>query len=225
MLYWFMDRVVRRLLQVLYRPVVAGLENVPDEGPVIFASNHLSFVDSVLIPLVLPQRRVTFIAKAEYFEQRGLARVLGAFLSAMGHIPVPRTEQRAAVAALDIALGVLKEGNAFAIYPEGTRSEDGRLYRGHTGVGWLALNAQATVVPVAVKGTDKIMPVGARIPLPRLRRPGVKFGKPIDYTAFADLPPAKGRRAMVDEIMREIQKLSGQEYAGVYNERSKKTAG
>ena len=123
----------------------------------------------------------------------------------------------------DIALQVLKEGNAFAIYPEGTRSEDGRLYRGHTGVGWLALNAQASVVPVAVKGTEKIMPVGARIPLPRLRRPGVKFGKPIDYTAFADLPPAKARRAMTDEIMREIQKLSGQEYAGVYNERSRKT--
>ncbi|MCO5993025.1 lysophospholipid acyltransferase family protein [Actinoallomurus rhizosphaericola] len=222
MLYWFMYRVVRPLLRIVFRPVVVGLENVPEDGAVILASNHLSFVDSVLIPLVVP-RRVTFIAKAEYFEGKGAARILGSFLSAMGHIPVPRTEQRAAVAALDIALGVLNNGNAFAIYPEGTRSEDGRLYRGHTGVGWLALNAGASVVPVAVKGTEKIMPVGAKIPIPRLHRPGVKFGKPIDYTAFADMPPAKGRRAMVDEIMKEIQKLSRQEYAGVYNERSKQT--
>jgi 1-acyl-sn-glycerol-3-phosphate acyltransferase len=219
-LYWFMYRIVRPLLRIVFRPVVKGLENVPAEGPVILASNHLSFVDSVLIPLVVP-RRVTFLAKAEYFEGSGLASVLGAFLSAMGHIPVPRTEQRAAVAALDIALKTLDEGNAFAIYPEGTRSEDGRLYRGHTGVGWLALNAHANVVPVAVRDTQRIMPVGAR--LPRIVRPGVTFGAPIDYKAFADLPPARGRRALVDEIMQEIQKLSGQEPTGTYNERSRVT--
>jgi 1-acyl-sn-glycerol-3-phosphate acyltransferase len=221
LLYSFMYRVVRPLLRILFRPVVAGLENVPEDGPVILASNHLSFVDSVLIPLVVP-RRVTFLAKAEYFEGRGLASVLGAFLSAMGHIPVPRTEQRAAVAALDIALQTLDEGNAFAIYPEGTRSEDGRLYRGHTGVGWLALNAHVNIVPVAVRDTQRIMPVGAR--LPRIIRPGVTFGRPIDYKAFADMPPARGRRALVDEIMREIQSLSGQEFTGTYNERSKMTA-
>src|SRR3954471_9805107 len=112
-----MFNVVRRLLRVVFRPTVNGLENVPAEGPVILASNHLSFVDSVLIPLVVP-RRVTFLAKAEYFEGTGVARLLGAFLSAMGHIPVARTEQRAAVEALDIALKALDEGNAFAIYPE-----------------------------------------------------------------------------------------------------------
>jgi 1-acyl-sn-glycerol-3-phosphate acyltransferase len=221
LLYWFMYRVVRPLLRIVFRPVVAGLDNVPGDGPVILASNHLSFVDSVLIPLVVP-RRVTFLAKAEYFEGRGLASVLGAFLSAMGHIPVPRTEQRAAVAALDVALQTLDEGNAFAIYPEGTRSEDGRLYRGHTGVGWLALNAHVNIVPVAVRDTQRIMPVGAR--LPRIVRPGVTFGKPIDYKPFADMPPARGRRALVDEIMREIQALSGQEFTGSYNERSKMTA-
>jgi 1-acyl-sn-glycerol-3-phosphate acyltransferase len=221
LLYWFMYRIIRPLLRLVYRPHVAGLENVPATGPVILASNHLSFVDSVLIPLVVP-RRVTFLAKAEYFEGRGVASVLGAFLSAMGHIPVPRSEQRAAVAALDVALQTLDEGNAFAIYPEGTRSEDGRLYRGHTGVGWLALNAKASVVPVAVSGTKEIMPVGAR--LPRVRRPSVAFGKPIDYTAYADMPAARGRRAMVDEIMQEIQKLSGQEFTGTYNERSRQTA-
>jgi 1-acyl-sn-glycerol-3-phosphate acyltransferase len=220
LLYWFMYRIVRPLLRIVFRPVVTGLENVPAEGPVILASNHLSFVDSVLIPLVVP-RRVTFLAKAEYFEGSGLASVLGAFLSAMGHIPVPRTEQRAAVAALDIALKTLDEGNAFAIYPEGTRSEDGRLYRGHTGVGWLALNAHVSVVPVAVRDTQRIMPVGAR--LPRIVRPGVTFGPPIDYKAFADVPPARGRRALVDETMQEIQKLSGQESSGTYNERSKVT--
>ncbi len=219
MLYWFMYRVVRPLLRLIYRPVVAGLENVPMEGPVILASNHMSFVDSVVIPLVVP-RRVTFLAKAEYFEGRGAASILGAFLGSMGHIPVPRTEQRAAVAALDIALQTLNEGNAFAIYPEGTRSEDGRLYRGHTGVGWLALNAAVPVVPVAVRGTERIMPVGAK--LPRVRRPGVKFGKPIDHKTFVDMPAAKGRRALVDEIMQEIQKLSGQEFTGTYNERTKK---
>jgi 1-acyl-sn-glycerol-3-phosphate acyltransferase len=221
LLYWFMYRVVRPLLRIVFRPVVAGLENVPGDGPVILASNHLSFVDSVLIPLVVP-RRVTFLAKAEYFEGKGLASVLGAFLSAMGHIPVPRTEQRAAVAALDVALQTLDEGNAFAIYPEGTRSEDGRLYRGHTGVGWLALNAHVDIVPVAVRDTQRIMPVGAR--LPRIVRPRVTFGKPIDHKAFADMPPARGRRALVDEIMREIQALSGQEFTGTYNERSKMTA-
>jgi 1-acyl-sn-glycerol-3-phosphate acyltransferase len=216
-----MSNIVRRLLRIVFRPVVTGLANVPAEGPVIIASNHLSFVDSVLIPLVVP-RRVTFLAKAEYFEGRGVASVLGAFLSAMGHIPVPRTEQRAAVAALDIALKTLDEGNAFAIYPEGTRSEDGRLYRGHTGVGWLALNAQAIIVPAAVRDTQRIMPVGAR--LPRIIRPSVMFGAPIDYKAFTDMPPARARRAIVDEIMQEIQKLSGQEYTGTYNERSKLTA-
>jgi 1-acyl-sn-glycerol-3-phosphate acyltransferase len=221
LLYWFMSVVVRRLLRVIFRPVVTGLENVPDEGPIILASNHLSFVDSVLIPLVVP-RRVTFLAKAEYFEAAGLGKVLGAFLSAMGHIPVPRTEQRAAVAALDIALKTLDEGNAFAIYPEGTRSEDGRLYRGHTGVGWLALNARANIVPVAVRDTERIMPVGAK--LPRIIRPSVTFGTPIVYKPYAGLPPARGRRALVDDLMREIQKLSGQEFTDTYNERSKMTA-
>jgi 1-acyl-sn-glycerol-3-phosphate acyltransferase len=221
LLYWFMDTVVRRLLKIVFRPHVTGLENVPADGPVIIASNHLSFVDSVLIPLVLP-RRVTFLAKAEYFEGRGVARLLGAFLSAMGHIPVPRTEQRAAVASLDIALKTLDEGNAFAIYPEGTRSEDGRLYRGHTGVGWLALNAHARVVPAAVRDTQRIMPVGAR--LPRIVRPSVTFGPPLDYKPYADMPPARGRRAIVDEIMVQIQKLSGQEYTGTYNERSRLSA-
>lgn len=218
MLYWFMDRVIRRLLRIVYRPVVNGLENVPAEGPVILASNHRSFVDSVVIPLVVP-RRVTFLAKAEYFEGRGSARVVGAFLRGLGHIPVPRTERRGAVAALDIALSVLAQGSAFAIYPEGTRSEDGRLYRGHTGVGWLALNAHARVVPVAVANTERIMPVGAK--LPRVHRPKVTFGKPIDYAQFTSMPPAKGRRALVDDVMQEIQKLSDQEYAGTYNERSR----
>lgn len=221
MLYWFMSTVVGRLLRIVFRPIATGVENVPAQGPVIIASNHLSFVDSVLIPIMLP-RRVTFLAKAEYFEGKGAARLLGAFLSAMGHIPVPRTEQRAAVASLDIALRTLHEGNAFAIYPEGTRSEDGRLYRGHTGVGWLALNAHASVVPAAVRDTQRILPLGAR--LPRIVRPSVTFGVPIDYKPYADLPAARGRRAIADEVMREIQKLSGQEYTGTYNERSRLTA-
>lgn len=217
MLYFFMKRVIAPLLCLLFRPVVAGLENVPGKGPVILASNHLSFVDSVLIPMVVP-RRVVFLAKAEYFEVKGVGRILGAFLSAMGNVPVPRTERRAAVAALDVALKVLAEGDAFAIYPEGTRSEDGHLHRGHTGVAWLTLNSGARVVPVAVKNTERIMPVGARFP--RLRRPGVRFGPPLDLAEYKDLPPGRARRAVTDEIMKEIQKLSGQEYVHAYNERS-----
>lgn len=217
MLYWFMTRIVAPILRFVFRPLVSGLENVPADGPVVLASNHLSFVDSVLIPLVVP-RRVTFLAKAEYFEGKGPTRLMGAFLSAMGHIPVPRSEQRAAMASLDIALEVLNGGGAFAIYPEGTRSLDGRLYRGRVGVGFLALNAQANVVPVAVKNTEKIMPVGAK--LPHWHRPGIKFGKPIAYAAYADLPRAKGRRELTDEVVGRIQEMSGQEYTGTYNERS-----
>jgi 1-acyl-sn-glycerol-3-phosphate acyltransferase len=213
-----MTRIVAPFLRMLYRPVVSGLENMPADEPVIVASNHLSFVDSVLIPLVVP-RRVTFLAKAEYFEGKGPARLLGSFLSAMGHIPVPRSEQRAAVAALNVGLDILRDGGAFAIYPEGTRSEDGRLYRGHTGVAFLALSSGAPIIPIAVRGTDRIMPVGAK--LPRLRYAGIRVGKPVDPGRFADMPSARARRMLTDDVMHEIQALSGQEYTGTFNERSR----
>jgi len=200
-----------------FRPVVEGREHLPREGPVILAANHLSALDSFLIPLVSP-RRVAFLAKAEYFTRPGVrGRLIGSALSGLGAVAVPRGELRAAQAALETALGVLNEGKGFGIHPEGSRSRDGRLYRGRTGVAWLALASGAPVVPVAVLGTERVQPVGARFPRPG--RVTVRFGAPMSFR-----PPAGGaaraRREATDQIMAEIQKLSGQEAAGVYNELS-----
>jgi 1-acyl-sn-glycerol-3-phosphate acyltransferase len=218
--YTFMARVVGPILRALFRPRVEGLENVPLYGPLIVASNHLSFIDSFIIPMVMP-RPVTYIAKADYFEGKGLkGRFVRWFLSSLGHIPVKRGAQRAAMGALQQALEVLDDSGAFAIYPEGTRSPDGRLYRGRTGVGWLALESGARVLPVAVEGTEKVQPLGASMPRVLGPRPTVRIGPPMEFGHYRDLPPAKARRAITDEIVETIGKMSGQEYAGVYNERA-----
>ncbi len=156
MLYWFMKRVFAPIIRSVYRPKVEGLENVPATGQVILASNHLAFVDSIVIPMVMP-RRVNFLAKAEYFQGRGIkGALMRGFFGGLGHIPVERGSGRAARAALDTAEQVLNGGGAFAIYPEGTRSLDGRLYRGHAGVARIALATGAPVVPVALIGTDQV---------------------------------------------------------------------
>ncbi|MFY9913402.1 MAG: lysophospholipid acyltransferase family protein [Nocardioidaceae bacterium] len=217
MLYAAMRFVIAPMARLVYRPIVEGRENVPRHGAVIIASNHLSFIDSVVIPIAAP-RTVLFIAKKEYWEGTGLrGAFLRAWFKAMRSIPVERGTHRAAQASLDAALQVLKDGQAFGIYPEGTRSRDGRLYRGKTGVGWLALTAQVPVVPCALIGTDKLQPVGSRIP--RFTRVTVRFGKPL---AFA--PPGTGttasqaRRAATDEVMAAIAAMSPQALAGVYNE-------
>ncbi|GAA3953709.1 lysophospholipid acyltransferase family protein [Actinoplanes auranticolor] len=203
--------------RLAFRTVVEGREHVPREGPVILAANHLSFLDSFLIPLVSP-RRVAFLAKAEYFTRPGvLGRLTGSTLLGLGAVAVPRGEHRAAQAALETALGVLREGRAFGIHPEGSRSRDGRLYRGRTGVAWLAMASGAPVVPVAVLGTDRVQPVGARFPRPG--RVTVRFGAPLRFETPAG-SAARARRAATDAIMAEIGKLSGQEYAGCYNELS-----
>ncbi|HEX6686349.1 MAG TPA: lysophospholipid acyltransferase family protein, partial [Candidatus Limnocylindrales bacterium] len=195
-------------LRVVYRPRVEGRGNVPKRGPVILAANHLSFIDSVVIPLVAP-RPVAFLAKAEYFEHP-LMRLC---LNGTDAIPVRRTDVRAAQASLETALEVLAAGRAFGIHPEGSRSRDGRLYRGRTGVAWLALESGAPVVPVALSGTDRIQPVGKR--LPRIGRITVRFGQPLRFAG----PNTNGaRREATDEIMAAIQRLSGQEPAGDYNE-------
>ncbi|SCG63158.1 lysophospholipid acyltransferase family protein [Micromonospora inositola] len=213
--------VVAPLARLLYRPVVTGRDNVPSRGPVILAANHLSVIDSVVIPLVAP-RPVAFLAKAEYFRRPGLRGWLTrACLTGIDAVPVPRGTHRAARAALDVALGVLADGRAFGIHPEGSRSRDGRLYRGRTGVAWLALASGAPVVPVAVLGTDRIQPVGAR--LPGIGRVTVRFGAPLHF-----VPPPSGsagqvRRAVTDEIMAAIRELSGQEAAEGYNELSSPT--
>jgi 1-acyl-sn-glycerol-3-phosphate acyltransferase len=186
-----------------------GREHVPAAGPVILASNHLSFIDSVVLRLAAP-RRVIFLAKAEYFTGRGLrGRLMRWFFTAVGSVPVSRGQHRAATAALDTALEVLGRGDAFGIYPEGTRSLDGRLYRGRTGVAWLALASGAPVVPVALAGTDRLQPVGKRLPRPA--RVTVRFGRPLTFTG--DPAEARTRRAVTNDVMRAIAELSGQETA------------
>jgi 1-acyl-sn-glycerol-3-phosphate acyltransferase len=180
---------------------------------VILASNHLSFIDSIAIPLVAP-RKVSYLAKAEYFTAPGVTGWLSRLLfTGLGALPVEREAQRAAQAALDTALSVLTAGGAFGIYPEGTRSRDGRLARGKTGVAWLALTADCPVVPVAVAGTDKVQPVGASWPRPH--RVSITFGEPLTFAEFAG-QAAKGRprREVTDRIMEAIAELSGQEKAG-----------
>jgi 1-acyl-sn-glycerol-3-phosphate acyltransferase len=221
-LYWLLKYIVLGpLLKLIFRPQVEGLQNVPAEGPAILASNHLSFSDSIFMPLVV-KRRVTFVAKAEYFTGRGLKGFLTkAFFSGTGCIPVDRTGGEAARAALDTQLRVLRSGNLAGIYPEGTRSPDGRLYRGKTGVARLALESGAPVVPVAMLNSDVIQPTGKLIP--KIMRVKICFGPAVD---FAKRYPGKlgdrmVERAITDEIMYELMELSGREYVDVYAQKIK----
>src|SRR3954452_12190069 len=208
--------IVGVIFRFLWRPRIEGLEHVPADGPVIIASNHLSFIDSVVIPLAVP-RRVRFLAKAEYFTGRGVrGRLTALFFRLIDAVPVERTGNRDSMRSLESALGVLREGSAFGIYPEGTRSRDGRLYRGRTGVGWLALTSAAPVVPVALTGTDRVQPVGAnRL---RVRPVTITFGAPIDPGTYRGLPAGRARRELTDEVMDRIAALSPQVRADVYNE-------
>lgn len=204
--------VVWLVARVWFRPVVTGAGGVPKRGGVILAINHLAVIDSFLVALMLP-RKVAFLAKAEYFT--GWRAVL---FRALGAVPVNRQHSRAALAALDTAGEVLGRGEAFAIHPEGTRSLDGRLHRGHTGVAQLALSSGAPVVPVAVIGTDRAQPAGTRIPRPR--RITIRFGEPLDFQRYQGMDGAPAiRRAITDEIMYAILELSGQEYVDSYHER------
>ncbi len=218
MLYEVVHAVLPPVARLAWRPQIEGLENIPPTGPVIMASNHLSFADSMVIPFFVP-RKVVFLAKEDYFTGTGLkgALVRGWF-EGIGMVPVDRDDTKAALASLDIALDVLGRGEAFGIYPEGTRSRDGRLYRGRTGVAHLALTSGAPVVPVGLIGTEDIQPVGTT--LPRRARVTVRFGAPLRFEdRYAGVPQGRARRQVTDVIMDEIQKLSGQPFAGVYNER------
>lgn len=202
--------------RVVFQPKVLGKGNVPKSGAVLIASNHLSFIDSVVITLVAP-RSVSFLAKAEYFTGNGFKGwVSRSFFTSIGAIPVERAAGQAAQAALNDGLGVLEDGGAFAIYPEGTRSRDGRLYRGRTGVAWLALTSGATVIPVALTGTEDLQPVGSRVP--RLAKVTVQFGAPLALAKHGDATSGRARRHATDEIMAAIQAMSGQELADEYNE-------
>lgn len=203
------------LLRLLARPWVSGAENIPAAGAAILASNHLSVIDSIYLPLMV-ERPVTFAAKSEYFTGTRLRdRAVGAYLRATNQLPTDRAGARAAQAMLEAALDLLRSGQLFGIYPEGTRSPDGRLYRGRTGVGFLALHSGAPVIPVAMIGTENILPPGRRIP-----RPGkieIRIGEPLDFAEFRGQPAgARQRRAVTDEVVRAIQKLSGQEFVPMY---------
>jgi len=205
------------LARVLYRPHILGRENVPRTGPVIIASNHLSFIDSIAIPVAAP-RNVRFLAKATYFEGKGLGNALSrTFFTALGASPVRRGAGQAALDALEQQKQLLEAGEAIALYPEGTRSLDGRLYKGRTGVAFLALQTGAPVVPVGLIGTNEVMPVGAK--LPRMHpRATIRFGAPIDVSAHGPASSGRARRLATDEIMAAIHELSGQELAHTYNE-------
>ena len=219
MLYEVAHAVVPPVAKLVWRPHIEGLHNIPESGPVIVASNHLSFADSMVIPIVVP-RKVVFLAKEDYFTGTGVkgALVRGWF-EGIGMVPVDRDDTRSALASLDIALDVLGRGEAFGIYPEGARSRDGRLYRGRTGVAHLALTSGAPVVPVGLVGTERLQPVGATVP--RLARVTIRFGTPIDFTGrFDGVPLGRARREATDEVMAAIQALSGQPLADGYNERN-----
>jgi 1-acyl-sn-glycerol-3-phosphate acyltransferase len=212
--YWVVKAILTPFLRV-FRPWAEGVENVPTTGPAIIASNHLSFSDHFFAPLPL-SRKVTFLAKAEYFTGTGLKGLVSkAFFRGVGQIPIDRSGGKASERALKTGLRVLRDGELLGIYPEGTRTPDGRLYRGKTGVARLALEARVPVVPCAMVGTFELQPPG-RI-WPRFRvRPGVRFGRPMDFSRYHGLE--KDRlvlRAVTDEIIYALMKLSGQEYVDV----------
>jgi 1-acyl-sn-glycerol-3-phosphate acyltransferase len=216
MWYWLFKFVfMGPLLNVLGRPKVEGLEYVPDSGPVILASNHLAVADSFYKPLVV-RRRITFLAKSEYFTGTGINGWFQRwFYTAAGQVPIDRTDADSALAALHTAARILSEGKVLGMYPEGTRSPDGRLYKGKTGLARLALETGVPVIPVAMIGTDTVNPPGSK--MWRFGRVTVKFGKPMDFTRFEGLAGNRFiERAVIDEVMYELMQLSGQEYVDLY---------
>lgn len=207
-------------LRVLFRPWTEGLEVLPERGAAILASNHLSFSDSFFLPL-MTDRHITFLAKAEYFTGKGLKGLISrAFFTAVGQVPIDRSSGRASEAAINTGVRVLSEGHLLGIYPEGTRTADGRLYRGRVGVARMALEAAAPVIPVAMMATYETQPPG-RI-RPRLRRVGVRFGQPLDFSRYEGLEGDRFiLRSITDEIMYSLMQLSGQEYVDMYATKAK----
>lgn len=207
--------VLGPLLKALFRPWVRGMENIPTTGPVILASNHLSFSDSIFLPLQ-SRRPVVFLAKSEYFTGKGLKGALTRwFFKATGQLPIDRSGGKASEASLNTGLKVLAQGQVLGIYPEGTRSPDGRLFRGRTGIARMVLEAKVPVIPVAMIDTEKVQPIGRR--LPRIRRIGIIVGEPLDFSRFDGMEGDRViLRAVTDEIMYELMKISGQEYVDVY---------
>ncbi|GAA1493337.1 lysophospholipid acyltransferase family protein [Curtobacterium herbarum] len=216
MLYWLLKNfVLGPLILTLFRPWVVGRENVPASGPVIFASNHVSFIDSVILPAVL-DRRMSFLAKSDYFTGRGLKGwATKTFFNAIGQLPIDRSGGKASEASLRTGLQVLARGEQLGIYPEGTRSPDGKLYRGRTGIARMVLEGRVVVVPVAMVGTRDVQQIGQKFP--KFKRVGVVFGKPLDFSRFEGLETDRFiLRSVTDEIMHELRGLSRQEYEDVY---------
>lgn len=222
--YWLLKYVVLGpVLRIVFRPRVEGRECVPRTGAAILAGNHLSFSDSIFMPLMV-RRKVTFVAKAEYFTGTGIKGYLTRlFFIGAGTIPIDRSGGQAAAAAMETGLRILADGGLFGIYPEGTRSPDGRLYRGKTGVARLALESGAPVVPVVMLNSDEVQPPGRVIP--KLMRVHIRFGPPMDFSRYADRVGDRFvERAVTDEIMYELMEMSGRPYVDVYAAKAKEAA-
>jgi 1-acyl-sn-glycerol-3-phosphate acyltransferase len=222
--YWMLKWVfIGPLIKLVFRPYAEGTENVPEEGGAILASNHLSYSDWLFMPLTIP-RRVTFVAKAEYFTTPGLKGWLQkTFFSSAGQVPLDRSGGRASEGAITTGLKILSAGELFGIYPEGTRSHDGRLYRGRTGVARMALESKVPVIPCAVIGTNVVAPPGKIYG--RYTRPHIRFGRPLDFSRYQGMESDRYvLRSITDEIMYEIMQLSGQEYVDVYATKAKEDA-
>ncbi|GGS68543.1 1-acyl-sn-glycerol-3-phosphate acyltransferase [Streptomyces violaceus] len=215
--------VLGPVMRLMFRPQVEGAEHIPGDGPVILAGNHLTFIDSMILPLVC-DRQVFFIGKDEYVTGKGFkGRLMAWFFTGVGMIPVDRDGGRGGVAALMTGRRVLEEGQVFGIYPEGTRSPDGRLYRGRTGIARLTLMTGAPVVPFAMIGTDRLQPGGAGLP-----RPGkvtVRFGEAMEFSRYEGMDRDRYvLRAVTDSVMSEVMRLSGQEYVDMYASKAKEAA-
>lgn len=216
MIYWVLKNFfLGPVLKVLFRPWTKGLDNLPVDGPAVLASNHLSFSDSIFMPLMVP-RPVVFLAKSDYFTGRGIkGRLTAAFFRLTNQLPMDRSGGAASANSLSTGVEVLKAGGLLGIYPEGTRSPDGRLYRGKVGVAKLVLTANVPVIPVAMIGTDKVQPIGRRIP--SIRRLGIIFGEPMDFSRYQGMADDRFvQRSVTDEIMYELMRISGQEYVDSY---------
>jgi 1-acyl-sn-glycerol-3-phosphate acyltransferase len=213
--YRLMKATLGTILRVFYQPWIRGAEHIPEEGPAILASNHLAVIDSFFLPLMM-SRRLVFLGKQDYFTGKGFrGRFVAGFMRGVGTIPVDRSGGKASEAALNTGLKVLRENQLFGIYPEGTRSPDGRLYRGKTGVARLALESGAPVIPVAMIETNIAQPIGKRIP--KFHRIGIVIGEPMDFSRYRGMENDRFvLRSVTDEIMYAIMTLSGQEYVDMY---------
>jgi 1-acyl-sn-glycerol-3-phosphate acyltransferase len=222
-LYWVLKKgLLGPLLKSVYDPWVEGLEHVPETGGAIFASNHLSFSDSFFLPLVV-DRRITFLAKADYFTGTGLkGKATASFFRGVGQVPIDRSGGNAGEAALNTGVAILRSGELLGLYPEGTRSPDGRLYRGRTGVARVALEAGVPVLPTAMIGTDIVQPTGQVVPNRGKGIVGVRIGKPLDFSRYEGMSTDRFvLRSVTDEIMYELMELSGQEYVDMYATKAK----